>query len=60
MDSLPIHDDSAHRVGYFTIMDRSKKTVFCVEGTPGISKTKNQDALNIFERLKNITDDSLI
>ncbi len=60
MDSLPIHDASAHRVGYFTIMDRGEKTVFCVEGTPGISKTKNQDALNIFERLRRVAADYLI
>jgi len=32
MDGFPIHDEPANIIGYFTIMDRDKKTVLCIKG----------------------------
>jgi len=32
MNGLPIYDESARKIGYFTFMDRDEKTVLCVKG----------------------------
>ena len=58
MNGLPIHDESARKIGYFIFMDRNEKTVLCVKGI--LDNTINGYLILTNKKLFSITGQMLI